>query len=124
MSGLTTPKTTLPVAIKPMLARLTRRPFDSPDHIFEPKWDGFRTLLFRAGDQLLLQSRDQKPMNRYFPELVAGLPHQLPNRCVLDGEVVIVGEAGLEFEALQMRIHPAESRVLMLAERTPAAFVA
>lgn len=107
-----------------MLAKATHALPPGDDWIFEPKWDGFRTLLFRAGDDLLLQSRDQKPMNRHFPELAAGLPPQLPGRCVLDGEVVIVGDAGLEFEALQMRIHPAESRVQMLAERTPAAFVA
>ena len=114
----------VPPPVAPMLAKATHALPPGDDWMFEPKWDGFRTLLFRDGDQLLLQSRDQKPMNRYFPELVAGLPPQLPERCVLDGEVVIVGEAGLEFETLQMRIHPAESRVLMLAERTPAVFVA
>jgi ATP-dependent DNA ligase len=66
---------------------------------FEPKWDGFRTLVFRDGDEILLQSRDEKPMNRYFPELVAPLARALPSRCVLDGEIVIVGAAGLDFEA-------------------------
>ena len=82
---------------------------------FEPKWDGFRTLVFRDGDEILLQSRDEKPMNRYFPELVAPLAAALPERCVVDGEIVIVGEAGLDFEALLLRIHPAASRVKLLA---------
>src|SRR6476661_4296988 len=91
---------------------------------FEPKWDGFRTLVFRDGDEILLQSRDEKPMNRYFPELVAPLAASLPGRCVLDGEIVIVGDAGLDFEALLLRIHPAESRVKLLASQTPASYVA
>jgi ATP-dependent DNA ligase len=91
---------------------------------FEPKWDGFRTLVFREGDEILLQSRDEKPMNRYFPELVAPLARALPERCVLDGEVVIVGDSGLDFEALLLRIHPAASRVKLLAEQSPASFVA
>ena len=91
---------------------------------FEPKWDGFRTLVFRDGDEILLQSRDEKPMNRYFPELVAPLVAALPGRCVVDGEIVIVGEAGLDFEALLLRIHPAASRVKLLAEQMPASFVA
>jgi ATP-dependent DNA ligase len=91
---------------------------------FEPKWDGFRTLVFRDGDEILLQSRDEKPMNRYFPELIAPLAAALPQRCVLDGEVVIAGEGGLDFEALLLRIHPAESRVKLLAEHTPASYVA
>jgi ATP-dependent DNA ligase len=92
--------------------------------LFEPKWDGFRTLVFRDGDELLLQSRDEKPMDRYFPELLAPLRATLPKRCVLDGEVVIVGAHGLDFEALLLRIHPAESRVKMLAQELPASFVA
>jgi ATP-dependent DNA ligase len=92
--------------------------------LFEPKWDGFRTLVFRDGDEILLQSRDEKPMNRYFPELVAPLASALPERCVLDGEIVFVGSAGLDFEALLLRIHPAASRVALLAEQTPASFVA
>src|SRR5881396_746186 len=91
---------------------------------FEPKWDGFRTLVFRDGDEILLQSRDEKPMNRYFPELIAPLVASLPERCVVDGEIVIVGEKGLDFEALLLRIHPAESRVKMLAGQMPASFVA
>src|SRR5207245_6143589 len=91
---------------------------------FEPKWDGFRTLVFRGGDEILLQSRDEKPMNRYFPELIAPLVATLPERCVVDGEIVIVGEDGLDFEALLLRIHPAASRVKLLAAQMPASFVA
>src|SRR5437660_10086066 len=91
---------------------------------FEPKWDGFRTLVFRDGDEILLQSRDEKPMNRYFPELVAPLAATLPERCVVDGEIVIVGADGLDFEALLLRIHPAASRVKLLAQQSPASFVA
>jgi ATP-dependent DNA ligase len=91
---------------------------------FEPKWDGFRTLVFRDGSEILLQSRDEKPMNRYFPELLAPLAAALPPRCVLDGEIVIAGPHGLDFEALLLRIHPAASRVKLLAAETPASFVA
>src|SRR3970282_1870027 len=91
---------------------------------FEPKWDGFRTLVFRDGDEILLQSRDEKPMNRYFPELVAPLAARLPERCVVDGEVVIVGADGLDFAALLLRIHHPASRVKLLAEQAPASFVA
>src|SRR5713226_10335843 len=92
--------------------------------LFEPKWDGFRTLVFRDGDEIVLQSRDEKPMNRYFPELVAPLVATLPERCVVDGEIVIVGADGLDFEALLLRIHPAASRVRLLAAQAPASFVA
>ena len=92
--------------------------------LFEPKWDGFRTLVFRDGGELLLQSRDLKPMNRYFPELTEPLLAALPERCVLDGEVVIVGQGGLDFEALLLRIHPAASRVKLLASQMPSSFVA
>lgn len=91
--------------------------------IFEPKWDGFRTLVFRDGDEVFIQSRDGKPLNRYFPELIDPLKTQLPKRCVLDGELVITGKHGLEFETLQMRLHPAESRVKLLASTTPASIV-
>ena len=97
---------------------------DGPGWQFEPKWDGFRTLVFRDGDELLLQSRDEKSMNRYFPELLAPLANVLPERCVVDGEIVIVGDAGLDFEALLLRIHPAASRVQLLAAQSPASFVA
>jgi ATP-dependent DNA ligase len=91
--------------------------------IFEPKWDGFRTLVFRDGDELLLQSRDEKPMDRYFPDLREPLLEQLPARCVLDGEIVIAADGSLDFDALQMRIHPAASRVALLAKQTPASIV-
>src|SRR6516164_10786765 len=91
---------------------------------FEPKWDGFRTLVFRDGDEILLQSRDEKPMNRYFPELIAPLVAMLFERCVVDGEIVIVGVGGLDFETLLLRIHPAASRVKLLSAQAPAAFVA
>jgi ATP-dependent DNA ligase len=91
--------------------------------IFEPKWDGFRALIFRDGDEILIQSRDEKPLNRYFPELIEPLRAQLPNRCVLDGEVVIVTGDGLDFDRLQLRLHPAASRVNLLAKQTPASVV-
>jgi ATP-dependent DNA ligase len=91
--------------------------------IFEPKWDGFRALVFRDGDEILIQSRDEKPLNRYFPELLAPLRSQLPRRCVLDGEIVIANKDGLDFEALQLRLHPAASRVKLLSEQIPASVV-
>jgi ATP-dependent DNA ligase len=91
--------------------------------IFEPKWDGFRALVFRDGDEVLIQSRDEKPLNRYFPELVEALKVALPARAVLDGEVVIARGQELDFEALQLRVHPAASRVRMLAEEIPASIV-
>ena len=115
----------LPVAppVLPMLAKRVGALPDGPDWIFEPKWDGFRVLVFRDGDALLLQSRDEKPLDRYFPELREPLAAQLPARCVLDGELVIAREGGLDFEALQSRIHPAASRVALLAEEIPASVV-
>src|SRR5436305_2010946 len=91
--------------------------------IFEPKWDGFRTLVFRDGDELLIQSRDEKPLDRYFPELVEALKAQLPRRCALDGEIVIATPSGLDFEVLQLRLHPAASRIKLLAKETPASIV-
>src|SRR5438477_6365445 len=87
---------------------------------FEPKWDGFRALVFRDGDEVVLQSRDEKELNRYFPELLEPLKSQLPLRCVLDGEIVVVKDGSLDFEALQLRIHPAASRVKLLAAEIPA----
>jgi len=92
--------------------------------LFEPKWDGFRAIVFRDGDEILTQSRDLKPLDRYFPELAAPLRANLPERCVIDGEVVIATGGELDFEALLLRIHPAESRVRMLAGQSPASFVA
>jgi ATP-dependent DNA ligase len=90
---------------------------------YEPKWDGFRAIVFRDGDEVLIQSRDLKPLDRYFPELAAPLRASLPERCVVDGEVVISKDGELDFEALLLRIHPAASRVTMLAEESPASFV-
>jgi ATP-dependent DNA ligase len=92
--------------------------------LFEPKWDGFRALVFRDGEETLIQSRDLRPLDRYFPELAAPLKASLPARCVVDGEVVIAADGGLQFEALLLRIHPAESRVRMLAEQSPASYIA
>jgi ATP-dependent DNA ligase len=91
--------------------------------IFEPKWDGFRALFFRDGDEVFIQSRDEKPLNRYFPELINPIRGQLPNRCVLDGEIVIARNGGLDFDALQLRLHPAESRVRKLSAEIPASIV-
>jgi ATP-dependent DNA ligase len=110
--------------IAPMLSSAAEGLPAGEGWLFEPKWDGFRTVVFRDGGEILLQSRDEKPMNRYFPELVAPLAAALPERCVVDGEVVIVGAEGLDFEALLLRIHPAASRVKLLAAQTPASFVA
>jgi ATP-dependent DNA ligase len=93
------------------------------DWVFEPKWDGFRALVFRDGDEILIQSRDEKPLNRYFPELLDPLRTSLPSRCVLDGEIVIVKNDELDFDALQLRLHPAASRVNLLSRQTPASFV-
>jgi ATP-dependent DNA ligase len=108
-----------------MLAKLTPEIPGGEGWLYEPKWDGFRCIVFFDGSSPpYLQSRDLKPLGRYFPELVEGLRVALPGPAVLDGEVVILGEEGLEFETLQLRIHPAESRVRMLAAQTPAAFVA
>jgi len=91
--------------------------------IFEPKWDGFRALVFRDGDEILIQSRDEKSLNRYFPELIEPLRSQLPDRCVLDGEIVIAKDSALDFDALQLRIHPAASRVKLLSQEIPASIV-
>ena len=91
--------------------------------IYEPKWDGFRTLVFRDGDEIFIQSRDEKPLDRYFPELVGPLKAQLPKRCVLDGELVIVQSDGLDFNSLQLRLHPAASRVKLLSQQIPASVV-
>jgi ATP-dependent DNA ligase len=109
--------------VEPMLAKLANEVPEGTDWLYEPKWDGFRALVFRDGDEITLQSRDLKPLNRYFPELIAPLQRHLPERCVVDGEIVIVGAAGLDFEALLLRIHPAASRVALLAQQTPAAMV-
>ena len=107
-----------------MLALLSRELPEGNGWIFEPKWDGFRALVFWDGDELLIQSRDLKPLDRYFPELHDSLKEALPAGVVLDGEVVITGPNGLDFDALLLRIHPAASRVAKLAKETPSSFVA
>lgn len=109
--------------VLPMLAKRVEQLPSGDEWIFEPKWDGFRALVFRDGNEIILQSRDEKPLARYFPELIAAFRAQLPRRCVLDGEVVIVGDEGLDFSALQLRLHPAASRVKLLAEEIPASMV-
>ncbi|MEO6988518.1 MAG: ATP-dependent DNA ligase [Aquihabitans sp.] len=110
----------------PMLAKSTPSIPDAPegDYWFEPKWDGFRCIVFRDGDDVLLASRNSKPLTRYFPELIDPLRASLPHRCVVDGEIVVATAGGLDFDALQQRIHPAASRVELLSQETPAQFVA
>src|SRR5215472_12992594 len=115
--------------VNPPVAPMLAKPVDSipdGDYVFEPKWDGFRSIVFRDGDEVEIGSRNERPMTRYFPELVAAVKASLPERSVIDGEIVIPDGEGrrLDFEALLQRIHPADSRVRMLAEKTPAAFVA
>jgi ATP-dependent DNA ligase len=110
--------------IEPMLAKLSADMPDGDGWLFEPKWDGFRAIVFRDGDETYIQSRDLRPLDRYFPELPPALRDNLPPRCVVDGEIVIPGPDGLDFDALLLRIHPAESRVRLLAGQTPASFVA
>src|SRR6478672_7590303 len=110
--------------LEPMLAKAADKLPSDDGWQFEPKWDGFRALVFRDGDELYTQSRDLKPLDRYFPELAEPLKAQLPERCVLDGEVVISRDGSLQFELLLLRIHPAASRVRMLAAESPASFVA
>jgi len=109
--------------VLPMLSKPVSALPEGKGWIFEPKWDGFRALVFRDGDDVFIQSRDEKPLARYYPELVEPLKAALPERAVLDGEIVIVGPAGLDFEALQLRLHPAASRVKTLAKEIPASFV-
>jgi ATP-dependent DNA ligase len=108
--------------VKPMLAKAVS--ILPRDMLYEPKWDGFRCLIFRDGDEVELGSRNELPMARYFPELVSAAREQLPPRCVVDGEVVLIRDGELDFEALQLRLHPAASRVRLLAEETPASFIA
>jgi ATP-dependent DNA ligase len=108
-----------------MLARAATTVPAGDGWLFEPKWDGFRCIVFRDGDELVLGSRNEKPLTRYFPDLLDPIRAQFPDRCVVDGEIVVPsGPQGLDFDALQQRIHPAESRVRRLAAETPAAFVA
>jgi ATP-dependent DNA ligase len=114
-----------PPPVEPMLAKIAETIPESGAFLFEPKWDGFRALVFRGGPgEVYIQSRDLRPLDRYFPEMHDAFLAQLPEGCVVDGELVIVSAGGLDFDALQMRLHPAASRVARLAGETPAAFVA
>jgi ATP-dependent DNA ligase len=115
----------LPVnpTILPMLAKRVEALPEGDTWIFEPKWDGFRALIFRDGDEILIQSRDEKSLNRYFPELLDPLRAALPDRAVLDGEIVIAKDTGLDFDSLQLRLHPAASRVKLLSQQIPASIV-
>src|SRR5580692_12304564 len=115
--------------VNPPVAPMLAKPVDAipdGDYVFEPKWDGFRSIVFRDGDEVEIGSRNERPMTRYFPELVAAVLAQFPERVVIDGEIVVPDASGqrLDFEALQLRIHPAASRVGLLAEQTPAHFIA
>ena len=115
--------------VNPPVAPMLAKPVDAipdGDYVFEPKWDGFRSIVFRDGDEVEIGSRNERPMTRYFPELVTAIRAELPERCVIDGEIVIPDAVGrrLDFEALQLRIHPAASRVELLSVQTPAHFMA
>ena len=109
--------------VLPMLAKRVDEVPQEGNWIYEPKWDGFRVLVFRDHDEVLIQSRDEKPLNRYFPDMLDPLRKQLPLKCVVDGEIVIAHRGRLDFDALQLRIHPAASRVKLLASQTPASCV-
>src|SRR5437762_14192674 len=110
--------------IEPMLAKLADVLPADRDYLYEPKWDGFRAVVFRSASEVFIQSRDLRPLDRYFPELRDALLANLPADCVVDGEIVIATPHGLDFEALQLRLHPAASRVAKLAKQMPSAFVA
>jgi ATP-dependent DNA ligase len=110
--------------VEPMLAKLMSELPASGEYLFEPKWDGFRAIVFRSAKDVFIQSRDLRPLDRYFPELHELFLEQLPQDCVLDGEIVMPGPRGLDFDALQLRLHPAASRVQKLAKESPASFVA
>ena len=110
--------------VEPMLAKAAGTIPETGDFLFEPKWDGFRAIVFRGATDLYIQSRDLKPLDRYFPDVHDILLDQLPKGCVIDGEIVIATSDGLDFGLLQMRLHPAASRVAKLAQATPASFVA
>src|SRR5688572_9587718 len=107
-----------------MLAKLADTLPQGAQWSFEPKWDGFRALVFRDRDKVHIQSRELRPLERYFPDLLEPMRENLPDKCVVDGELVVVGERGLDIDALQWRLHPAASRVEKLAREQPAAFVA
>jgi ATP-dependent DNA ligase len=110
--------------MKPQLAKSAKELPDGDGWVYEPKWDGFRTIVFRDGDEIYLQSRNGKPMNRYFPEVIESIRRMKNDRLVMDGEIIVVVDGVQEFDLLGQRIHPAESRVKMLAEQWPAAYVA
>ncbi len=110
--------------VEPMLAKLAVAIPDDEGFLYEPKWDGFRALVFRSTDDVFIQSRDLRPLDRYFPELHEMFLSRLPSGCVIDGEIVIATPRGLDFEALQLRLHPAASRIVKLSKETPAQFVA
>ena len=118
------PEFPIPPPVEPMLSKVAAEVPDGGGFLFEPKWDGFRAIVFRGGDEAYIQSRDLRPLDRYFPELHDGLIAALPDGCVVDGEIVIATAKGLDFDLLQLRLHPAASRVAKLAKETPAAFVA
>src|SRR6185436_6483727 len=125
--GEAMPPASFPIAppVEPMLAKLTEElPADDGGFLFEPKWDGFRAIVFRGAGDVFIQSRDLRPLDRYFPELHDIFLARLPDGCVVDGEIVIATPGGLDFNALQMRLHPAASRVTKLSRESPAAFVA
>src|SRR6476620_1763606 len=113
--------------VNPPVAPMLAKPVDAMpdgDYVFEPKWDGFRSIVFRDGDEVEIGSRNERPMTRYFPEVVQAIKANLPDRCVIDGEIIVVIGDRLEFEVLQQRIHPAASRVKLLSQETPASFIA
>jgi ATP-dependent DNA ligase len=110
--------------VAPMLSKAEPDIPTGDEWVYEPKWDGFRAVVFRDGQELRIESRDSRPLNRYFPEVASLLLARTPERCVMDGEIVLAGPGGLDFDALQLRLHPAESRVRKLAEEIPASFVA
>src|ERR1044071_203905 len=126
VSQQTSKSTDFPIAppVEPMLAKLADELPPQGEYLYEPKWDGFRAIVFRGTSELFIQSRDLRPFDRYFPELHETLLARLPPGCVLDGEIVIATERGLDFDALQMRLHPAQSRVTKLAKETPSSFIA
>src|SRR5687768_7035107 len=121
---MTAPRFPIEPPIEPMLAKIAAELPAGEGFLYEPKWDGFRAIVFRGGTDVFIQSRDLRPLDRYFPELHDALIARLPDGCVLDGEIVIATPRGLDFDALQLRLHPAASRVAKLAAETPSAFVA
>src|SRR4051812_6285187 len=110
--------------VEPMLSKVADEIPAGDGFLYEPKWDGFRAIVFRGGGDVFIQSRDMRPLDRYFPELHDGLIAALPDGCVVDGEIVIATRAGLDFDLLQLRLHPAASRAAKLAKETPSSFVA